>query len=102
MRISQYVGVDMHGSKCRKRWARIQDKYRKSLVGHIDTAGTSGGSAGTAGAGANGNGNSVNSGYGRVDSGGFSFAGARESEGEDDGEVYDELGDIGGGLDLDE
>ena len=30
-----HVGVEANGSKCRKRWARLREKYRKSVEGSM-------------------------------------------------------------------
>lgn len=31
LRISLHVGVEANSSKCRKRWARVREKYRRTI-----------------------------------------------------------------------
>lgn len=103
VRISQHVGVEAHGSKCRKRWARIQEKHRKSLL-LATSVNSANGSSNTiavhdAADGVSDGGGGVGLDiYDRVDSGhSFSFGDPR-----DGGDGYEDLGDMDGGLDLEE
>lgn len=98
--------MEAYGSKCRKRWARIQEKNRKSIVGANKMLSGSAGNRSDAAAGVGGgtvSGGGGVGGYDRVDStGNFSFGDVKGSDTDGDGDYDEDLGEIGGGLDLDE